>query len=67
MWCLIMIACPYCKSKLVEISREENLDAIYQPSIEIVFHCKVCNKEPGMILEFEDWYDEHGIPIEIKT
>ena len=59
-----MVKCPYCKSKLNEVSREENLNAMYQPSIDIVFQCSSCQKEPMMTLEFEGWYNEDDNPIE---
>ena len=58
-----MTQCPYCKSKMDEVSREENLNARFQPSIDVVFQCKSCGKEPMMTLEFEGWYDEDDNPI----
>ena len=62
-----MTNCPYCDSKLKEVSREENLNARYQPSIGVVFQCPSCKKEPMMMLEFEGWYDGDDNPIEYPS
>lgn len=59
-----MTQCPYCKTKMKEVSREENLTAVFQPTIDVVFRCPSCKKEPMMTLEFEGWYDEDDNPIE---
>lgn len=57
--------CPYCNRKMKEVSREEYLYADYNgASIDIVYQCTNCGKEPMMRLEFEGFYDEDDNLIE---
>jgi uncharacterized protein with PIN domain len=60
-----MTKCPYCNTKMKEVNREDCLDVSDDrfASIDIVFECPKCGREPLMRLEFEDFYDEDDSPI----
>lgn len=59
--------CPYCKGTMKEVSREEYLYSDCDGSIDIVYQCTKCGKEPLMRFEFEGLYDEDDNLIEVKN
>jgi hypothetical protein len=59
--------CLYCNGKMEEVSREEYLYSDCDGSIDIVYQCTKCGKEPTMRLVVEGFYDEDDNPIEVKS
>ena len=60
-----MTRCPYCDGKMKEVNREDSLNVSDDmfASIDIVFQCSNCGREPTMRLEFEGFYDEDDAPV----
>ena len=51
--------CPYCKSTMLEESRDE-----YSTDIQMMMHCEDCGRLMMAVFEFVGFYDEEDNPIE---